>query len=138
MQFYLVFALVFSLLVAIFAIQNTEVVIIKFMTWQFPVSLVLVLLGSAVSGALALYFLGLFKQVGSWIKIRQLNHRKNELEAQLKKLEKKVSEMEEQIKQCYQQKEKIPAEQAKEKTGAKEVSGEEGLPAAAQVESKVD
>ena len=93
MQFYLLFALVFSLLVAVFAIQNTEVVVIRFITWQFSVSLVLVLLGSAVAGALTLYFLGLFKQVGTWMKIRQLTHRKNELEAQLKKMEKKISEI---------------------------------------------
>lgn len=93
MQFYLIISLFFALLVAVFAIQNTEVVVIRFITWQFSISLVLVLLGSAIVGALALYFLGLFKQVGAWMKIRQLNNRKNDLETQLKKLEKKISEM---------------------------------------------
>lgn len=87
MQFYLISALVFSLLVAIFAIQNTETVVIKFLPWSFSVSLVLIVLGSAVAGALVLYFLGLFKQVGAWMKIRQLNHHKTELEKQVKNLE---------------------------------------------------
>lgn len=95
MQFYLISALAFSLLVAIFAIQNTEMVVIKFLTWSFSISLVLVVLGAAVAGALVLYFLGLFKQVGSWIKIRQLNQRKNELENQVKKLESQLSEIKE-------------------------------------------
>jgi|GEM_PF-747200 len=135
MQFYLVSALVFSLLVAVFAIQNTEEVVVKFLTWQFSISLVLVLLGSAVAGALVLYFLGLFKQVGAWMKIRQLNSRKTELETQLKKLEKKTSEMEEQIKQYIQQKEENPTEQ---KTDRKEASVEEEHPAASQDNSKVD
>ncbi|QNB45293.1 DUF1049 domain-containing protein [Thermanaerosceptrum fracticalcis] len=94
MQVYLISALLFSLLVAVFAIQNTEQVIIKFLTFQFPISLVLVILGSAVVGALALYFLGLFKQVGSWIKLRQLQHQKEDLENQVKKLQEKLASLE--------------------------------------------
>jgi len=95
MQFYLILALLFSLLVAVFAIQNTEVVVISFLTWKFSVSLVLVLLGSAVSGALVLYFLGLFKQVGAWFKIRQLNSHKEGLEKQVHKLEEQLLAMQE-------------------------------------------
>lgn len=94
MQFYLISALVFSLLVAVFAIQNTEVVVVKFLTFQFPISLVLVILGSAVVGALALYSLSVVKQLGSWFKIRQLNHRKADLEKQVKELEEKVTTLE--------------------------------------------
>ncbi len=94
MQVYLISALLFSLLVAVFAIQNTEQVIIKFLTFQFPISLVLVILGSAVVGALSLYFLGLFKQVGSWIKFRQLQHQKEDLENQVKKLQEKLASLE--------------------------------------------
>lgn len=94
MQIYLVSALVFSLLVAVFAIQNTEVVVIKFLTWNFSVSLVLVILGSAVVGALALFFLSLFRQVGSWMTIRQLNHHKEELEKQMKKMEDRLKDYE--------------------------------------------
>ncbi|PKM86967.1 MAG: hypothetical protein CVU87_10595 [Firmicutes bacterium HGW-Firmicutes-12] len=97
MQFYLISALVFSLLVAVFAIQNTEMVVIKFLTWSFPVSLVLIVLGSAVAGALVLYFLGLFKQVGAWMKIRQINHHKSELENQVKKLEAQLNAVKEKI-----------------------------------------
>lgn len=107
MQIYLVSALVFSLLVAVFAIQNTEIVVIKFLTWNFSVSLVLVILGSAVVGALALFFLSLFRQVNSWMTIRQLNHRKDELEKQMKKLEETVNDL---------QKEKAVSQEGK-KTG---------------------
>lgn len=95
MQFYLISALVFSLLVAIFAIQNTETVVIKFLPWSFSVSLVLVVLGAAVAGALVLYFFGLFKQVGAWMKIRQLNNNKTELEQQVKNLEASLADAKE-------------------------------------------
>ncbi len=100
MQIYLIFALAFSLLVAIFAVQNTETVVVKFLTFQFPVSLVLVILGSAIIGASTLFFFGLFKQVGAWMKIRQLNHQKEELEQQLKDLDSKVAAYEMQGNQA--------------------------------------
>ena len=93
MQFYLILALIFSLLVAVFAIQNTELVMVSFLTWDFSVSLVLVLLGSAAAGALVLYFLGLFKQVGAWFRIRQLHSQKEGLEKQMQKLEERLKEM---------------------------------------------
>jgi len=90
MQFYLVSALVFSLLVAIFAVQNTDIVTIRFLTFQSSVSLVLVILGSAAIGALALFFLSLFRQVGNWMLIRQLTHQKQELEKQVMRLEEEL------------------------------------------------
>lgn len=91
MQVYLIVALVFSLLVAVFAIQNTEIVVIKFLTFQSSVSLVLVILGSAAVGALALFFLNLFRQVGSWMTVRQLRHQKEELEKKVKLLEERLN-----------------------------------------------
>jgi len=63
MQFYLITALVFALLVAVFAIQNTETVVIQFLAWSFSISLVLVILGSAAVGALVLYLFSLVKQI---------------------------------------------------------------------------
>lgn len=125
MQIYLVSALIFSLLVAVFAIQNTEVVVIQFLTWNFSVSLVLVILGSAVVGALALFFLSLFRQVGSWVTIRQLNHRKEELEKQLKKLEEKNKDLESE--KTVQQEEKIASHQEEQAVMPKEtVNAQEG------------
>lgn len=86
MQFYLVSALVFALIVAVFAVQNTEIVIIKFLGLQSNVSLVLVILGSAVVGALVTVFLSLFRQFKSWKSLKQLKSRNAELENDLKKL----------------------------------------------------
>lgn len=99
MQFYLISALVFSLLVAVFAVQNTETVVIKFFAWSFSISLVLVVLGAAMAGALVLYFLSLIKQVGSWMKIRQVSNRKKDLENQVKKLEEQLASIKNQAEQ---------------------------------------
>lgn len=109
MQYYLVSALVFSLIVAIFAIQNTVMVTVQFLTMQASVSLVLVILGSAVVGALALFFLSLFRQVGSWMTIRQLTHQKEELEKQVKRLEEKLSHSDQPVQADSQlEKEEVP------------------------------
>lgn len=96
MQVYLIVALIFSLVVAIFAVQNTAMAEINFLTWSFDVPLVLVILGAAAAGALVLYLFGLFKQVGYWMKMRQLNHNKAELEKQVKKLEEQLNSCKEQ------------------------------------------
>lgn len=68
MQFYGLLALVFVLLVAIFAVQNAVPVDIHFLVWQFPqVSLVIVIFTSALAGALIMVFLGIvrhFKTLG--------------------------------------------------------------------------
>lgn len=106
MQFYLISALIFSLIVAIFAVQNTEIVIIKFLAFQTNVSLVLVILGSAVIGALVTLFLSLFKQVKNWMTIRHLNSQNEELvnkvnklteELQLTEKNKPISETQQQV-----------------------------------------
>ncbi len=123
MQFYLIIALIFSLLVAIFAIQNTALVVVSFLTWQFSIPLVLILLGSAVSGALVLYFLGLFKQVGSWFKIRQLNSHKESLEKQVQKLEEQLKDM--QVQHEAEEKEAAEKEAAEKEAAAKEAAATE-------------
>ena len=62
MQFYWILALVFALIVAIFAIQNASLVDIRFLNWEFAdISLVLVILGSAVIGAVIIFYFGLFQ-----------------------------------------------------------------------------
>lgn len=86
MQAYLIAALIFALLIAAFAIQNTMVVTVHFLIWQTEISLVLVILGSLAAGALLLFFIGLFKQYS--------NHRqKKDLKTQNKRLEKEVADL---------------------------------------------
>ncbi len=62
MQALLVAVLFLALLIAVFALQNAGFVPIRLLFWQFDVSLVLVILGSALLGALAVLLAGLFRR----------------------------------------------------------------------------
>ncbi len=59
----LITAAVFAFLVALFALQNSEIVRVGFMGWKFETSLVLVILGSALLGFLTALFLGMIMQI---------------------------------------------------------------------------
>lgn len=98
-QVYWITALLFALIVAIFAIQNAEVVNIRFLGWQFQnISLVLVILGSASAGALFLFILGTIKQLSLALKLKEAENKIRKLENQLKELQeiKPLSGQEEQ------------------------------------------
>ncbi|MGE5550058.1 MAG: LapA family protein [Bacteroidota bacterium] len=61
MQVLLVLGLFLALLIAVFALQNAVPVAIRLFFWEFEISLVLVILGSAFAGALAVLLAGLFR-----------------------------------------------------------------------------
>ncbi len=67
MQIYLVTALLFALIVAIFAVQNTYTVDIIFIAWKLKeIPLILVIIGSTLIGAIVVFLLGMFKQLGTY------------------------------------------------------------------------
>jgi len=87
-QVYWVTALLFALMVAVFAVQNAETVNIRFLYWQFhDISLVLVILGSAAVGALLLFVLSTIKQVSLVLKLKDAENKIRKLENQLKELQ---------------------------------------------------
>lgn len=64
MQVYLFFALIFSICIAVFAVQNATKVDIDFFFWHVnQISLVLVILGSALVGFTVAGLFGIFKQL---------------------------------------------------------------------------
>jgi len=72
-QLYLVLGILFALIVAIFAVQNTEKVVIYFLFWQMQeASKVIIILASAAFGALAMFFLGFMWSYKKIKRIRQL------------------------------------------------------------------
>ena len=64
MDWKFVLVLLFAVIVAIFAIQNAEVVDIRFLTMEWPISQALVILMSAVLGALTVLMFSLIR----WMK----------------------------------------------------------------------
>lgn len=90
MRVWFIFSLFFSVLVAIFAVLNSNVVLIKLYWVDYQLSQSLVILFSAVLGALVATFLGIFSKIKSTLKIRELNF-------VVKSLEQKIIELNNQI-----------------------------------------
>ncbi|MDR7865249.1 MAG: LapA family protein [Sporomusaceae bacterium] len=86
----LVLALVFALLVAAFAIQNSLPVTVSFVTWSFQTSLVIVILGAATFGALAVMSLAVPMQIKARWQLKKALHRQGELEAEAKTLQERL------------------------------------------------
>ena len=82
MQKFIILALFFSLLVAIFAIQNAVVVTVSFLFWESEISLVFVILGSVAVGALIVTILGLFRQYKLGRENKRLQLKLQEVEAE--------------------------------------------------------
>ncbi|RCW43786.1 MULTISPECIES: lipopolysaccharide assembly LapA domain-containing protein [unclassified Halanaerobium] len=87
MQRNLIIALVFALLIAIFAMQNAVSVTLSFFNYSFQTSLVVVVLGSMAVGALIMGLFSSLKQIKLKREIRQLQKKYSELKAQFSYLE---------------------------------------------------
>jgi putative membrane protein len=67
-------ALIFAVLVAMFAIQNSALVSISFFKWQLKdISLAIVILGSAAAGALAVGLFTFVREIGLRLSLRSCN-----------------------------------------------------------------
>lgn len=87
MQGYLIGALVFILAVAIFVFQNTAEVTVYFLNWTSPkVSLAVVVLIAALSGAVITFLIDSFRQFKIARKIKDLTHENRKLNKQIKSL----------------------------------------------------
>lgn len=93
MEFKFVISLIFAVLVAIFAIQNAGSVEVKFFFAEFSISQAVVILASAVVGALIAFLLGLVKQIRQNIKVKQLTKEINILKTQNDELEVKLEQL---------------------------------------------
>jgi lipopolysaccharide assembly protein A len=78
----LLFAFVFALLVAVFAVQNALPVTVSFLMWSFQTSLVIIILGAATFGALTILSLSMLVQFKLKRSLNKLNQSKQQLEAE--------------------------------------------------------
>ncbi len=96
MDWKFVLALVFALLVAIFALQNAGAVDISFLNFDLSISQALVILISAVIGALVVMLLSLIRWIKCQSKIRNSVKTITALEQENKQLKMKLEEDETQ------------------------------------------
>ena len=89
MMKFVVFALIFAIVGAVVALQNATAVTVSFAFWSIETSLVLVILGSAMTGALIILLLAAPVQIRlRWV-ADKANRRVTELEAKLQASEAK-------------------------------------------------
>ncbi|MDK2835583.1 MAG: hypothetical protein PWP21_360 [Thermosediminibacterales bacterium] len=110
MQYTLVFGLIFALLVAIFAISNSTEVVIKFPWGNYPVSQAIVILGSAVLGAVVVFLFGIVNQVKSRIKLWDTQKKVKNYEKEIKELKERLEKAEAEMSIYKQNIEKLDKE----------------------------
>lgn len=86
MDWKFVLVLIFAVIVAVFAIQNAEVVDIQFLNMEWPVSQALVILFSAMLGALIVLMLSIIRWVKYSSKVKSSTKTIAALEDENKKL----------------------------------------------------
>ena len=87
-MFYLLATVLFSLVVALFAMQNATTVTVSFGFWHVEASLALVVIGAAALGILAALPIWIMMQVQLRFRLRKTNNRLKELEQELLELRK--------------------------------------------------
>ncbi len=92
MDWKFVLALVFALIVAIFALQNAGAVDISFLTMELSISQALVILISAAFGALAVLLLSLVRWIRCQSKIKGQSKSISALEQENRQLKMKLEE----------------------------------------------
>lgn len=102
MDWKFVLALIFALIVAVFALQNAIAVDISFLTMEFSISQALVILISAAFGALAVLLLSLVRWIKCQAKIKGSAKTISTLEQENKKLKMKLEEKESAILQTQE------------------------------------
>lgn len=80
---YLVLSLFCAMGVALFAVQNSHEVQVRFLGWQMHTSLAVLVIGAVAAGALLLGLLALFRQVGLGLRLRDEQSRARKAAADL-------------------------------------------------------
>jgi len=103
MDWKFVLALVFALIVAIFALQNAGAVDISFLNLELSISQALVILISAFFGALVVLMLSLVRWIRHQSKLKNLTKTVNSLETENKQLKMKLDDFTKKIDVLEQQ-----------------------------------
>lgn len=88
---YLFFTLIISVIVAVFAVQNAVSVSLNFVVWTMQTSLVIVILGSALLGALATLFFTLMMKARHYMQDKKAREEIAVLTKENTKLREEVS-----------------------------------------------
>lgn len=116
MQIYFILSLLFSVVVALFAVINSEIIEISYFLGKVEVAQSVVILVSAAFGALIMGLFAIFSKFKSGLKARKLN-------GKIKSLEKEVGRYKLAETKAAEEKAKLEEEAAKQMEKAKEELG---------------
>jgi len=133
-SFYLILGLVFSLIIAIVALANTESVTVSYIFGRAEVSLILLILGSAFIGVLVMGLFSLFRSIRSAFVFRDMRQKQEALQKQVKALEEEKIFLEAELNKAVSVPEE--AEEADEEKQEAEVQPAESAPADEEVEEE--
>ena len=97
MQKQFIFVILVSIIVAIFALTNAEVITVRLFFWTYQLSGSLVILISVALGALLVLVFGLYKSVKTKFTLRNLNNEVVSLKASNENLNSKNKALEQEI-----------------------------------------
>ena len=97
MQLNVVLTLIFAIVIAAFALFNAAVVTVSFFFAKVELSLAIVIIGSALIGALIIWFFDAFKKLKTNKQIKDLSKKNTEFEKQLIQKEAYAKELEEKV-----------------------------------------
>lgn len=97
MQKQFIFVILVSIIVAIFALTNAEVMTVRLFFWTYQLSGSLVILISVALGALLVLVFGLYKNVKTKFTLRNLNNEVVSLKASNENLNSKNKALEQEI-----------------------------------------
>lgn len=94
MQLNVVLTLIFAIIISAFAIFNASVVTVSFFFAKVDLSLAIVIIVSALIGALVIWFFDAFKKMKTKKQIKELNKKITELEKQVVQKDSYAKELE--------------------------------------------
>ncbi len=113
---YLVLALLFSLLIAVVAMVNSETVTVNYLLGEANVSLIVLILASASAGALTVGSLSLFRSIQSQLKFRSLRHQQTEQQNRVEFLEKENTRLEAELGRQQSERETVTEDETTEES----------------------
>jgi len=87
-QFSVIAALIFSIIIAVFALANSQTVLINYLYGKAEVSAIVIILCAAVSGAFAMFLFSFVRQIKASLQLRGLRNDIKILEERVRELEK--------------------------------------------------
>ncbi len=133
---WLVLALAFSLLIAIVALANQQAVEVSYLFGRAEVYLIILILGSAIAGAVAMGLFSLFRGIRTAFKFREERRLREELQSRVQTLEQEKLALEAELGRAvsHQAQDSTPGESAD--TGETAQDAEAPPPAGEESESE--